>query len=280
MGLKVSRQACSSSNPCASNPGVSGCINDSDLISVGVGINKLQKDAADGFIKMYADMPDDIKNSVKLSDSYRPLKVQCNIFDFDHYENTGKRRKKGTSGTPVATPGGSNHGWGRAIDISPSNVQKWIKDNGTKYGWCWGEVKSESWHFTFCGPGPNRDENCDSFCGGGVLQKLQNWNKERLLRKAEKSTKSTPTGTTSSDVTDKKPDTTSSDVTDKKPDTEIKTNDKTDTVNDFDSLIKDFVSSKFNIPKKDEPKDKEEEVVAEELIQEIFRIKDIMKKIL
>ena len=166
MGLKVSRQACSSSNPCASNPEVSGCINDSNLKSVGVGSNKLQKDAADGFIKMYADMPADIKRSVKLTDSYRPLKVQCNIFDFDHYESTGKRRKKGTSGTPVATPGGSNHGWGRAIDISPSNVQKWIKDNGTKYGWCWGEVKSESWHFTFCGPGPNRDKNCDSFCTG------------------------------------------------------------------------------------------------------------------
>jgi hypothetical protein len=77
MGLKVSRQACSSSNPCASNPEVSGCINDSNLKSVGVGSNKLQKDAADGFIKMYADMPADIKRLVKLTDSYRPLKVQC-----------------------------------------------------------------------------------------------------------------------------------------------------------------------------------------------------------
>jgi hypothetical protein len=31
MGLKVSRQACSTSDPCATNPGVSGCINDSNL---------------------------------------------------------------------------------------------------------------------------------------------------------------------------------------------------------------------------------------------------------
>lgn len=168
MSLKVSRQSCSSSNPCANNPNVSGCISESSLKSVGIGSNKLQKDAADGFIKMYADMPSDIKSSVKLTDSYRPLKVQCNIFDFDHYEKTGKRRKKGTSGTAVATPGGSNHGWGRAIDIFPSNVQKWIKDNGTKYGWCWGEVKSEPWHFTFCGPGPNRDKNCDGFCTGKI----------------------------------------------------------------------------------------------------------------
>lgn len=194
MGLKVSRQACSSSNPCASNPEVSGCINDSNLKSVGVGSNKLQKDAADGFIKMYADMPADIKSSVKLTDSYRPLKVQCNIFDFDHYESTGKRRKKGTSGTAVATPGGSNHGWGRAIDISPSNVQKWIKDNGTKYGWCWGEVKSESWHFTFCGPGPNRDKNCDNFCTGKMT--------------VNTSTKITPVGTTSTTAGETTTDTT------------------------------------------------------------------------
>jgi hypothetical protein len=260
MGLKVSRQACNTSDPCSTNPGVSGCINDSNLKSVGVGSHKLQKDAADGFIKMYADMPADIKSSVKLSDSYRPLKVQCNIFDFDHYESTGKRRKKGTSGTPVATPGGSNHGWGRAIDISPSNVQKWIKDNGTKYGWCWGEVKSESWHFTFCGPGPNRDKNCDSFCTG-------------------KMTVNTSTKSSSSDVTDKKPSgttvtddissgTTSSDVTDKKPET------------DFETRLKDFIEKRFGSKKtEDEPKDKEE-VVVEGLVQEIYRIKDIMKKIL
>jgi len=276
MGLKVSRQACSSSNPCASNPEVSGCINDSDLMSVGVGSNKLQKDAADGFIKMYADMPADIKSSVKFTDSYRPLKVQCNIFDFDHYESTGKRRKKGTSGTAAATPGGSNHGWGRAIDIFPNNVQKWIKHNGTNYGWCWGEVKSESWHFTFCGPGPNRDKKCDSFCGG-VIQKLQYWNKERLLKRkksgadpveeipveADKKPDTTSSGTTSSDVkNDESSGTTSSDVSFKNLET------------DFSNKVKAFIEKRFGYKKP------EEEVVAEELIQEIFRIKDIMKKIL
>jgi len=166
MGLKVSRAQCNTSDPCAGLSNVSGCISDSNLKSVGVGSNKLQKEAADGFIKLYADMPKDIKSSVRFTDSYRTLKVQCNIFDFDHYEKTGKRRKKGTSGTPVATPGSSNHGWGRAIDIFPDNVQKWIKENGPKYGWCWGEVKSEPWHFTFCGPGKNRDKNCDNFCTG------------------------------------------------------------------------------------------------------------------
>jgi len=164
MGLKVSRQSCSSSDPCSENSNVSGCQSSSQLKSVGIGSHQLQTDAANGFIKMYAEMPEDVKKAVQLTDTYRPLKVQCKIFDFDHYEKTGKRRKVGTSGTPVATPGGSNHGWGRAIDISPSKVQDWIKENGPKYGWCWGEVKSEPWHFTFCGPGPNRYSKCDSMC--------------------------------------------------------------------------------------------------------------------
>ena len=168
INMKVTKSACSSSNPCSSFGNSSGCISNSQLKSVGIGDHKLQTDAANAFIKMYEDMPNNVKSSVKLSDSYRPLNIQCNIFDWDKYESSGKRVKKGTSSTPVAYPGTSNHGWGRAIDISPSNVQNWIRENGTKYGWCWGEAKSEPWHFTFCGPGPNRDKNCDSFCKGKI----------------------------------------------------------------------------------------------------------------
>ena len=164
--MEVTKERCSSSDPCSGLSDVSGCINSSQLKSVNLGSHKLQKEAADAFIKMYNDMPEDVKSAVKLSDSYRPLKTQCNIFDWAHFQATKKRRKVGTAGTPVAFPGRSNHGWGRAIDISPRKVQKWIKENGPKYGWCWGEVKVEPWHFTFCGPGPNRDKNCDSFCTG------------------------------------------------------------------------------------------------------------------
>lgn len=160
----LNRQQCSTSNPCSKfGDDVSGCM--SSLKSVGIGGHKLLPEAADEFVRMVNDMPTDIRRSIKLSDSYRPLEVQCKIFDFDHFEKTGKRRKKGTSGTPVARPGTSNHGWGRAIDISPKNVQDWIRSNGSKYGWCWGEVKSEPWHFTFCGAGPNRSKLCDNICG-------------------------------------------------------------------------------------------------------------------
>jgi len=165
--MKVSKSACSSSNPCSGlGSDVSGCLGSSDLKSIGVGNNVLTKEAANAFIKMTADMPSNLKSKIQMGGAYRPLNIQCNIFDWDKYESTGKRVKKGTSSTPVAYPGTSNHGWGRAIDISPSDVQNWIRENGTKYGWCWGEVKSEPWHFTFCGPGSNRDRNCDSFCKG------------------------------------------------------------------------------------------------------------------
>ena len=163
----LNRQQCSTSNPCSKlSSNDNGCL--SNLKSVGIGSHALLPEAADGFIEMVNNMPSDIKDSIKLTDSYRPLKTQCKIFDFNKYESSGNKIKKGTSSVPVAGPGTSNHGWGRAIDISPKKVQDWIRENGTKYGWCWGEVRSEPWHFTFCGGGPNRSSRCDSFCKGPI----------------------------------------------------------------------------------------------------------------
>lgn len=167
MSLKVSRQACKAPNPCSGvGSNVSGCL--SNLKSGNVGSSKytLLNYAADDLKKMYEAMPEDVKKDLKISDSYRPLKTQCDIFDWDYYERTKKRRKKGTSGTPVATPGGSNHGWGRALDLSGKKAQNWIKENGYKFGWCWGEVTSEPWHFTYCGEGPNKSNSCSKFCKG------------------------------------------------------------------------------------------------------------------
>jgi hypothetical protein len=53
----------------------------------------------------------------------------------------------------------SNHGFGNAIDVADG--KSWIRANGEKYGWYWGEVTSENWHFTFCGDGV---ENTPNFC--------------------------------------------------------------------------------------------------------------------
>ena len=53
----------------------------------------------------------------------------------------------------------SNHGFGNAIDVADG--KNWIRKNGEKYGWYWGEARSEDWHFTFCGEGV---ENTPGFC--------------------------------------------------------------------------------------------------------------------
>jgi hypothetical protein len=53
----------------------------------------------------------------------------------------------------------SNHGFGNAIDVADG--KSWIRKNGEKYGWYWGEATSENWHFTFCGDGV---VNTPNFC--------------------------------------------------------------------------------------------------------------------
>ncbi len=56
-------------------------------------------------------------------------------------------------GNPAANPTSergctSNHGFGMAIDVKGSDAKKWIRNNGVKYGWWWGEAPTEDWHFT------------------------------------------------------------------------------------------------------------------------------------
>lgn len=255
--MKVSRSACNASDPCSGLSDVSGCLSSSQLKSVGIGSNKLLTEAADAFIKMYADMPENIKKSVILTDSYRPLKIQCNIFDWDYYEKTGKKRKKGTAGTAAASPGGSNHGWGRAIDISPKSVQQWIVENGEKYGWTWNEGKAvnEPWHFTYCGPGPNKNEK---WCSGVTSKITIDVNS------------SSPTTTTSS----ASGTTTSSSTSSPSPTSDNKEGGTFGMIGG--GKLMGFLDSIFPNKKKEEKKDQEKDQVNEE----VDRIHEIMKKIL
>jgi LAS superfamily LD-carboxypeptidase LdcB len=57
------------------------------------------------------------------------------------------RKLYGSSKT--ATPGTSNHGWAKAIDVSGDNVQKWINLNGDRFGFYWGDARNEDWHFVY-----------------------------------------------------------------------------------------------------------------------------------
>ena len=237
----LNRQQCIASNPCSGLSGTdNGCL--SNLKSGQVGKNKytLLAEAGVALEKMYNDMPEDVKNDLVISDSYRPLKTQCNIFDFDKFEATGKRIKKGTSGTPVARPGTSNHGWGRALDLSKKKAQDWIRENGSKYGWCWGEVKSEPWHFTFCGPGPNKSDLCNSICKGAIDPSISSGS----------ASSSTSTPTSGSTETKKSPK------------------------NMMDMLTGDLTSWMDTfMPMK-------EEVTEQPINEEIDRIKDLIKKVL
>ena len=93
--------------------------------------------------------------------AYKKYKAGGNVAA-EPYPNTAEKWNK----LPVYPNDGcgyctSNHGFGNAIDVAYG--KKWIRDNGKKYGWYWGEAKSESWHFTFCGDGV---VNTPRFCSG------------------------------------------------------------------------------------------------------------------
>ena len=129
-------QACQTSDPCKAYGGkVSGCA--PSLVSIG-GSHKLNPVAA----KKYLEMVEAAKNSNPsitwgITDSYRELKIQCNILDWDHFGKTGKKRKIKTSGTPVAFPGNSNHGWGSAVDLKVTKddpAYEWLLCNSRKFG--------------------------------------------------------------------------------------------------------------------------------------------------
>jgi flagellum-specific peptidoglycan hydrolase FlgJ len=128
--------------------GDNGKLSAGELVNIGNGM-KLEPAAAADYLNMEkAANADGIQFNV--TDAYRPYEIQDAIFDWDRYNRTGEKKKKGTN-TAAALPGTSNHGWGKAIDVFPASAQQWIKKNGYKYNWSWYEGKSvgEPWHFTW-----------------------------------------------------------------------------------------------------------------------------------
>ena len=111
---------------------------------------KLYKDAAAAFNKMYdAAKADGV--TIYVTSGYRNYAQQVAA-----YKRYGP--------TLAATPGGSNHGLGKAIDVWPAGsdlnckdsangyghgAKKWINLNGDRFGWYWGDAPNESWHFVY-----------------------------------------------------------------------------------------------------------------------------------
>lgn len=137
----------------------------------------LEKNCAYAFLKMREDAKKDgltIHMNTALS-GYRPLgrpgdmkfrregsekhKTQWAARE-DYNDCIAKKEKnceKRFAANVHETYGESNHGWGRAIDIGYINQktdqQEWIRMNGWKYGFYWGEQMDEEWHFTWVLPG-------------------------------------------------------------------------------------------------------------------------------
>ena len=116
----------------------------------------LDREAAENYKKMIDDMKLDGVNVNKVS-GFRSYESQYNIVDWEYLESNGKYRTTWDNSVAAAPPGRSNHGWGKAIDVANAPAaQKWIRDNGAKYGWVWykkdggeGESINEPWHFNY-----------------------------------------------------------------------------------------------------------------------------------
>lgn len=148
----------------AGAPGKNGRLTEDELELIGVGNFKLAKGGPASDFKLMYEAAKKEGVEIAISDAYRTFQVQNDIFDWDLYVSTGGSRtdtsakpgatrgKRGTNGsTAAAFPGTSNHGWGKAVDVSGQKAQDWIKKNGYKYNWSWYEGKSvnEPWHFTW-----------------------------------------------------------------------------------------------------------------------------------
>jgi hypothetical protein len=143
--------------------GENGKLPNEALKSIGIGNHRLAIEAADAWIQMTAAAQADGVTPA-LTDSYRTLEVQNEIFDWDLYVATGgslsdttptanaKKAKKGSNGdTAAAFPGTSNHGLGVAVDTEGKKFQAWLRANSVRFGWSWKEGRrvNEAWHFTY-----------------------------------------------------------------------------------------------------------------------------------
>lgn len=120
-------------------------------ISTGGGTHKLNAEAAAAYEKMVQAAKNE-NITWGITDSYRDYETQDRIFDWDFFRKKGKKRKKGTSGTPAAYPGTSNHGWGSAVDLKVDYgdaAHTWLTKNASKFGFSnpFSDPKTEPWHW-------------------------------------------------------------------------------------------------------------------------------------
>lgn len=98
--------------------------------------------AAEAFKRMYADAARDGVDLVVI-DAYRPLADQYRLAD-----ELGLYKEGGWA----AVPGTSEHGWGRAVDLTlDDEALAWMRQHASNYGFL-ETVPREPWHWEYHGP--------------------------------------------------------------------------------------------------------------------------------
>jgi hypothetical protein len=103
---------------------------------------------------------------IRYSNCYRPLSLQIQYW-FDNPDPDYVAKPIFRKGAPETREniiaGGSNHGLGKAFDVSDypgrfgltiqqqMQAQIWIARNGDRFGWYWGDAPKEDWHFVYVG---------------------------------------------------------------------------------------------------------------------------------
>jgi hypothetical protein len=124
-----------------------GALPDTVLAPIDDQGHKLERAAAAKFLAMQAAMLHDLGRTINVApgadSAFRTLAQQQ--ADYDLYVNH--------NGNVAAYPGTSNHGWGRAVDITGyevrADVWQWLLSNAGTYGFSWqtGQASGERWHW-------------------------------------------------------------------------------------------------------------------------------------
>jgi zinc D-Ala-D-Ala carboxypeptidase len=134
--------------PAAAAAARNGLLPAPELCTLWDGDHKLRNDAAVALARLNVAYQQTFGKPLCLADAYRTLAKQYAV--------------KASRGYLAATPGTSEHGWGRAIDlcggaaVQNTSTYTWLRANGPRYGWDnpdWARVGGsgphEAWHFEF-----------------------------------------------------------------------------------------------------------------------------------
>jgi hypothetical protein len=147
---------------------------------------KFEKHAARQLNRLNAEFFKKFGVNISFVGGYRLFSTQNAIFDWELFNTTGVSRKIGTDGkTAAAKPGGSQHGWGLALDtaygrppvwnhnpVKHKMYFDWLDVNGPKYNWVnpsWAKKVGpglENWHFEYTGK--------DAYTDSPLMAKVDN----------------------------------------------------------------------------------------------------------